>query len=163
MACDSRICSRLPTVHMSTLQRKATPGELLRFCMIPLLVLSAVGRCICVAGLYKLNEDTTSPCYQYSSTFSYRYDFGTWATFFIAPVLYLAALLHAWCSNDASTISGVFAAILNTFFVLNVGFEVVDISIVLYAQVISTTSDSQHFNCLILGGGVVCLCLINSS
>ena len=151
----------LPTVHLSTLQQKATPGELLRFCTIPLLVLSAVGWCVCIAGLYELNKDTTSPCYMYSSTFSYRYDFGTWATFFIAPILYLASLLHAWCSNDASTMSGVFAAIFNTFFVLNVGFEVVDISTVLYlqviAQVIPSTSDSQHFNGLILGGGVVCL------
>ena len=130
-----------------------------RFCTIPLLVLSAVGWCVCAAGLYKLNEDTTTPCYQYSSTFSYRYDFGTWATYFIAPILYLAALLHAWCSNDASTMSGVFAAIFNTFFVLNVDFEVVDISIVLYAQITPSTSDSQHFNgtSLDLGGGVVCL------
>ena len=144
----------LPTSG-STSQLKTTPGELLRFCTIAFLILSAVGWCVCITGLYKLNDNT-------ATIISYRYSFGTWATYFIPPFLYMAALLHAGFSGGASTMSGVFAAILNTLFVLNVGFTVVDITIVMYSQrrrsIFSfPTSDSQHNNSLILGGGVVCL------
>ena len=88
-----------------------------------------------------------------------------WATFFVIPVLYMAALLHAGFSGDASIMSGVFAAIFNVFFILSVGFKVLDISIVMYnfrdlPETLSFyTTDPQmtYTNNLILGGGVVCL------
>lgn len=37
-------------------QQKATPGELLRLCVIPVLVLSVVGWCVCIVGLHRLND-----------------------------------------------------------------------------------------------------------
>ena len=162
----------LPT---STSQLKASPGELVRACIVPVLVLSAIGWCVCVAGLYKLNDNTSTSSISSSTvtstTISERYDLGTWSTFFIVPILYLATLLHVGFSGDASTMSGVFAAILNTFFVLNVGFKVLNIAILLYYDARSraeysessyssyTSTDSEviySYN-LILGGGAVCL------
>ena len=161
--------TNLPT---STSQLKASPGELVRACIIPILVLSAIGWCVCVAGLNKLNDNTSSSSISSSTVTSTRiseprrYDFGTWSTFFIVPILYLATLLHAGFYGDASTMSGVFAAILNTFFVLNVGFKVLDIAILMYydaryraesSRFYSTDPEVIHSYNLILGGGVVCL------
>ena len=176
----------LPT---STSQLKATPGEIIRLCVIPLLVLSAVGWCVCVAGLYKSSGSDNGIVAVYSlfatrTSFNVPYEFGTWATFFIAPILYLAALLHAGCSGGASTMSGIFAAIMNTLFVLNVGYKLVDVSITKYKYSkfgldpltlsifsndfnIDASSDAalrseaeqtaNYINNLILGGGIVCL------
>ena len=82
----------LPT---STLQLKAklAIGELIRLCTIPLLIPSAVGWSVCTAGLYKLTD--RAAMYLYAITYSHYYDFGTWAVFFITPLLYLFSLLHA--------------------------------------------------------------------
>ena len=143
----------LPT---STPQLKAKLGELLRLCTIPLLVVSAIGWSVCAAGLYKLSDITAT----YTTVNPHQYDFGTWATFFITPLLFLAALLYAGCSGGASTMSGVFAAILNTFFVLNMGSTVVSVCIGKYLLDQSSSSipaEIRHNFDLILGGGVVCL------
>ena len=142
-------------------QLKALLGELLRICTIPLLVISVIGWCVCVAGLYKLSDAAATSVY--TTTNSHQYDFGTWAVFFATPLLFLAALLHAGCSGGASIMSGVFAAILNTFFILNMGSTVVSVCIAKYAVSLSTsrataeTRQTMHIYDLILGGGVVCL------
>ena len=139
----------------STSQMKAKLGELIRLCTIPLLVLSTVGWSVCTAGLYKLFDN--------AETYIYQYDFGTWATFFVTPLLYLAALFHAGCSGGASTMSGVFAAIFNIFFVLNMGSTVVGVCIVKYlldqstSSITAETRQAIYYTDLILGGGVVCL------
>ena len=112
--------------------------------------------------------------YLYAITYSHYYDFGTWAAFFITPLLYLVSLLHAGLSGDASIMSGVFAAILNIFFVLSMGYTLVSVSITKYLlrkyllsqSTLSITADSEFLNViqqiiyyadLVLGGGVVCL------
>ena len=150
----------------SNIQLKATLGEWLRLGTIPVLVLSAIGWCVCIAGLQKfldiVDNDSSS---RYIFTSLHQYSFGIWANFFIAPLLYLAALLYAGCSSDASTVSGVFAAIFNTFFVLSMGYAVVGVSIIKYSDSeirrsgFFTSSDPQEVynENLILGGGVVCL------
>ena len=142
------------------LTRSCRPSELLRFCAFPLIALSAIGWGVCTAGLYKIDESVAAS----GSTASFsllQYDFVTWSIFFITPLLYLATLLHAGCTGGAATMSGVFAAILNTFFVTNIGFTVIYISQEIYeashdsfSRVDSTT---MHNFGLGLGGGVVCL------
>ena len=144
----------------SASQLKATLGEWLRLCTIPVLILSAIGWCVCVAGFHKTFES--------NNTTSQNYPFGIWATFFIAPLLYLTALLHAGCSGDASTMSGIFAAILNTFFILNVPvYTVVAVSLVKYRRSLRLTlsrftvrepdPEEIHNENLVLGGSIVCL------
>ena len=141
----------------STSQVKAKFGELIRLSTVPLLILSAIGWAVCTAGLYRL-YDTDS-----LSMSTHRYDFGTWATFFVTPLLYFAALFHAGCSGGASTMSGVFAAIFNVFFVCQMGSIVVSVCIAKYSldQVDFTFTDEilqaiHNYN-LVLGGGIVCL------
>ena len=143
---------------LTTSTSQAKLGELLQICTIPLLVISVIGWCVCVAGLYKLFDAAATS--SYTITNSHQYDFGTWAVFFATPLLYLAALLHAGCAGGASTMSGVFAAILNTFFVLNMGSAVVSVCVGKYLLDQSTSSvpaETTHNFDLILGGGVVCL------
>ena len=135
----------------SSSQVKAAVSEWLRLCTIPVLFLSAIGWCVCVVGLHKLLENRVTHYYSIA-TFSQQYEFGIWANFFIAPLLYLAALLYAGCSGDASTMSGIFAAILNTFFVVSMGYVVVSVSSIKYLA-----SSAGVLSNLILGGGVVCL------
>ena len=165
-------------VPTSISQLKASRGELLRLCIIPLLVLSAVGWSVCVAGLYKISDIAASQSTSSSYTTTTRspesqlqYDFGTSAIFIAAPLLYLAALLHAGCPGDTGIMSGIFAAILNTFLVVNMGYKVVDISRTKYLESQTQTSSYDYYyniidesqraimynNNLILGGGVVCL------
>jgi hypothetical protein len=144
---------KLPT---STSQMKAKLGELIRLSTIPLLIISVVGWAVCTAGLYRLNDSTSSG----SRTIIHQYDFGTWATFFVTPILYFAAVFHAGCSGGASTMSGVFAAIFNVFFVLQMGEIVVYYCVIKYNvdQSTLTSSEQTLYNYdLILGGGIVCL------
>ena len=140
-------------VREFTSQMKAKLGELIRLGTIPFLILSAIGWAVCTAGLYRL--------YDSSSITTHRYDFGTWATFFVTPLLYFAALFHAGCSGGASTMSGVFAAIFNVFFVLNMGSTVVTVCIAKYTldqeSISSLSEESLHNINLALGGGIVCL------
>jgi hypothetical protein len=146
---------KLPT---STSQMKAKLGELIRLSTIPLLVLSAVGWAVCTAGLYRLSDIS-------SAIVTHQYDFGTWAIFFVTPILYFGAVFHAGCSGGASTMSGVFAAIFNVFFVLNLGSRVIGVCITKYIvnrEQISRFSAEEtrralYNSDLALGGGVVCL------
>ena len=140
----------------STSQAKAKLGELIRLSTVPLLILSAIGWAVCTAGLYRLYDSLL--------TSTHQYDFGTWATFFVTPLLYFAALFHAGCSGGASTMSGVFAAIFNVFFVLNMGSTVVAVCIAKYVldqESISSFSEEDlqtiHNINLTIGGGIVCL------
>lgn len=174
--CVIRECAN--SLSTSTSQEfKASPGELLRLCTIPLLVLSAVGWSVSVAGLYKISDIAASSRSGSSSRsldFQFQYDFATCVIFFVAPLLYLTSFLHAGCSGGASTMSGVFSSILNTFLVVNMGYKLVDISRTKYTQSQAPTSSYdyyynsdtyisdteraiRHNHSLILGGGVVCL------
>ena len=149
-----QLCVRGPS--RSRFELKATPGEMSRLCALPLLILSAIGWCVCVTGLHMFNKNSRCTPYVY----------GDWATISIPPLLYLAALLHAGCSGDASIMSGVFAAILNTFFVLNVGYTVVKTSFekeirIEYSRWFGPDSridpEDVHIDDLILGGSAACL------
>ena len=133
-------------------QAKAKLGELIRFSTVPLLILSAIGWAVCIAGLYRLNDTSTS----------HRYDFETWATFFVTPLLYFAALFHAVCSGGASTMSGIYAAIFNVFFVLSMGSRVVISCIAKYILTLdqsNLTFSEENINNFndVLGGGIACL------
>ena len=148
----------------STSQAKAKLGELIRLGTIPLLILSAIGWAVCTAGLYRFSDSINSLSSRSTTTYQTEYNFGTWATFFITPLLYFAALFHAGCSGGASTMSGVFAAIFNVFFVLNMGSTVVTFCIWKYTldqESISSFSEETlqiiHNIELGLGGGIVCL------
>ena len=142
----------------SSSQAKAKLDELIRLSTVPLLILSAIGWAVCTAGLYRLYDNNRS------SIIIQQYDFATWATFFVTPLLYFAALFHAGCSGDASTMSGVFAAIFNVFFVLNMGCTVVAVCIWKYTQSLDQSNstfqvseEDIHNSNLVLGGGIVCL------
>ena len=148
----------------STSQVKAKLGELIRLGTIPLLILSTIGWAVCAAGLYRFSDSISSlSSRSTSTTYQTEYNFGTWATFFVTPLLYFAALFHAGCSGGASTMSGVFAAIFNVFFVLNMGSTVVTFCVWKYTldqESFSSFSDLEeiiHNIDLGLGGGIVCL------
>ena len=166
-----------PCIVHSQSRVTCTQGEWLRLvCTTPVLILSAIGWCVCIVGWfiaglprYYYAEDIQPWSY---TTALLQYNSGLRATFFVAPLLYLAImmLLHTGCLGNTSTKSGVFAAILNTFLILNVGYTVVGVSIIkcsydLYlsnpsSQFIFYTTSPEEYNYiinLILGGGIACL------
>ena len=140
----------------SSSQAKAKLGELVRLSTVPLLILSVIGWAVCTAGLYRLND-------MYSSYYTIGlYNFETWATFFVTPLLYFAALFHAVCSGGASTMSGIYAAIFNVFFVLSMGSRVVISCIAKYILTLdqsNLTFSEENINNFndVLGGGIACL------
>ena len=60
--------------------------------------------CVCVCVCNWIIDD--------ESLLPHEYNFGFWATFFVGPLLFLPALLHAGGSGDASTMTGVFQHVL---------------------------------------------------
>ena len=127
-------------------RRPFTPG-IARVLSIPCIVLSFLGWCVFIAGLYK-GTDTTS-CF---------IPFYLSSVFVIAPLLYLAALLHAGCSGGASTVMGVFTSVLNMIYLYLMGSFVTDAAIVLYECNHDPGCDVVDVSLrLLLGGGVVSL------
>ena len=121
-------------------------SESVRLSIIPAMVLSTVGWGVYVGG-------------QHGMIWS-AYLFGHWSAVFTPPLMYLAALLHAGYTEDASTLMGIFASILNTFFVVGMGFSVTYAGNYLYTSghPASTEDDPYlHFFRLMLGGGMICL------
>ena len=86
-------------------------SESVRLSSIPAVLLSAVGWCVFIGGLH-------------SSTSSMSYLHGSWSAATITPLMYVAAVLHAGYTGKASILMGIFASILNTFFVVGMGFSV---------------------------------------
>ena len=129
-------------------------SESVRLSSIPATLLSAIGWCVFVGGLH----------YEYY----WAYYFGGWSAIFITLLMYLASLLHAGYTGKASSLMGIFASILNTFFVVGMGFSVTSAGKYLYKSphLLDTASSQQdiedikediYYNRLILGGGMVCL------
>ena len=134
-----------------------TPG-IARVLSVPCIVLSFLGWCVFSAGLYKrecrIDLDICFGAF-YSS-----------GVFVIAPLLYLAALLHAGCSGGASTIMRVFASILNIIYLYLIGSDVTDAAIMLYYCHGGDQGPEWPYLCydmhisaskILLGGGVVSL------
>ena len=126
-------------------------SESVRLSSIPAVLLSAVGWCVFIGGLH-------------SSTSSWSYLHGSWSAATITPLMYVAAILHAGCTGKASILMGIFASILNTFFVVGMGFSVTVEGSYLYQTLHQHTGeysqkdrDSIHSGLLVLCGGVVCL------
>ena len=123
-----------------------TPG-LGRILCIPCVILSAIGWCIYTGGVYN----------------SLPWDmFYITPTFIIPPLAYLTALLHAGCSGGASTVMGVFTAVLNMLFLSFMGERLALNAINLHSEKCESYSIYYHMNkCyydrLILAGGVLCL------
>lgn len=96
-----------------------TPG-LARIFSVPFIILSAVGWCVFVAGADKLpNLSLLNPAYPTSQSL---FDLSFYGSMVVGPLLFLAALLHAGCLRGASTVMGVFTAILQTVYVVFMGF-----------------------------------------
>lgn len=88
-----------------------TPG-VARGLSIPFIALSAVGWCVFVAGIER-SMQIPSPVDQL--------ELANYGAIVTGPLLFLAALLHAGCSREASTAMGVFASILSTVYVVFMG------------------------------------------
>lgn len=131
-------------VHRPSRRWPFTPG-LGRILCIPCVILSAVGWCIFVGATYNKNHQEL---------------FLT--VFFIIPLLaYLAALLHAGCSGGASTIMGVFTAILNMLFLSFMGDETISAAIELHSGNCKDVWWYYYKGCyydkIALGGCILCL------
>ena len=124
-------------------------SESVRLSSIPAVLLSAVGWCVFIGGLH-------------SSTSYWNYvTHGSWSATTITPLMYVAAILHAGNTGKASFLM---ASILNTFFVVGMGFSVTVEGSYLYQTLHQHTGeysqedrDSIHSGLLMLCGGVVCL------
>ena len=121
-----------------------TPG-LGRILCIPCVILSVVGWCVYTGGVYNSN---TWPLFL----------FYTDPNFIVPPLLYLAALLHAGCSGGASTIMGVFTAILNMLFLSFMGvYTTTSAMSIRYGDCKYTDFHGCYYEKFILGGGITCL------
>jgi hypothetical protein len=127
-------------------------SESVRLSSIPAILLSAVGWCVFLGGLHS------------NTRWGYVYTHGSWSAATITPLMYVAAVLHAGYTGKASTLMGVFASILNIFFVIGMGFSVVAQGNNLYrilhqhsGEYSQEEQDSIHSGRLMLGGGVICL------
>ena len=135
-------------IHRLSAQRRRhwpfTPG-LGQILCIPCIVLSAVGWCVYIGGVYN-----TLPW----DVFYIR------PAFIIPPLAYLAALLHAGCSGGASTIMGVFTAILNMLFLTFMGESITLNAINLHSNSCESYDlyrNGCYYDRFILAGGVLCL------
>ena len=126
-------------------------SESVRLSSIPAVLLSAVGWCVFIGGLH-------------SSTSYLNYVHGGWSAATITPLMYVAAILHAGYTGKTSILMRIFASILNTFFVVGMGFSVTVEGSYLYQTLHQHTGeysqedrDLIHSGLLMLCGGVVCL------
>lgn len=134
-------------VHSPSIRRRRlpfTPG-LGRILCIPCVILSAIGWCVYTGGVYNMLP---------WDVFYIR------PAFIIPPLAYLAALLHAGCLGGASTIMGVFSAILNMLFLSFMG-ESIALNAINLRSNDCEFYDLYHNGCyydrFILAGGVLCL------
>ena len=130
-------------------------SESVRLSSIPAMLLSAIGWCVYVGGVHH-------------NGLYWGYQVGGWTVVVVTPLMYLASILHAGYTGKASSLMGIFAAILNTFFVVDVGFSVTTAGKYLYnsLQILTPTLQQEvedrlkydvYYHRLILGGGIVCL------
>ena len=116
-----------PANRRSRISKKCpfTPG-VARGLSIPFLILSAVGWCVFVAGIQR-TKTSFFPDEQ-------AYQLGNYGAIVVGPLLFLAALLHAGCSGEASTVMGVFASLLSSVYVVFMGSMVTVIGKAFYSK-----------------------------
>ena len=123
-----------------------TPG-FGRILCIPCVILSAVGWCVYIGGYFNLTLFTLNMIW-YSNP-----------TFILAPLSFLAALLHA---GSASTVMGAFTAVLNMLFLSFMGSDISWMARSLHygtceSDISLYNIDVCYYDKLVLGGGIVCL------
>ena len=133
-------------------------SEAVRLASIPAMLLSAIGWGTFMGGLFiNMNVVLIGLCL-----------LGSWSAVIITPFMYLVSLFHAGCTGMTSTVLGIIASILNTFFIVGMGFSVTFTGQFLYlitlehvAAVLDYTQldvEEMKNHCrIMLGGGVVCL------
>lgn len=102
-----------------------------RILSIPLVIVSTVGWCIYIVGVYRLSYLIPFNIHirlNFKSTFNLSF-YGSIA---LGPFLFLAALLHAGCLRGASTVMGVFTSILHMVYVILMGYNVTEIGRSIY-------------------------------
>lgn len=130
-------------------------SESVRLSSIPAMLFSAVGWCVFIRGLH------------YEEHLLLSFSHGGWSAATITPLMYFVAILHAGSSGKASTLMGIVASILNTFFVIGMGYLVTIEGSSLYQSLHQHSDDYEysqegevdaiHSSRLMLSGGVVCL------
>ena len=60
------------------------------------------------------------------------YLIGGWSAVTVTPLMYLVSLFYAGCMGKASTVLGIIASLLNTFFIVGMGFSVTFTGVFLY-------------------------------
>ena len=123
-----------------------TPG-VARILSVPFIILSVIGWCVFVVGVYKL-PDLESNAYDTSQSLFYFSFYGSMVT---GPLLYLAALLHAGCSGGANTVMGVFTSVLHTLYIVFMGFVVTEFGRYIY---FSCQESTLSLNCSLLHSSI---------
>ena len=128
-------------------------SESVRLFGILAMLFSAVGWVIFMGGLFNMN------------IMALTYLLCGWSAVFITPFMYFVSLFHAGCTGNASTVLGIFASILNTFFIVGMGFSVT-LSCALFfypippklaAEAQLDVEEIKRYCRIMLGGAVVCL------
>ena len=145
-------------------------SESVRLASILAMLLSAIGWGTFMGGLFNMYLPLKM-----------TYILDGWSAVLITPFMYLVSLFHAGCTRMASTVLGIVASILNTFFIVGMGFSVTFVGQLLYlitefpmfAAILEAAASSCETGAvsipkldveemkknsrLMLGGGVVCL------
>ena len=145
-------------------------SESVRLSSILAMLLSAIGWGTFMGGLFNMYVPLKM-----------AYILGGWSAVIITPLMYLVSLFHAGCTRMASTVLGIVASILSTFFIVGMGFSVTFAGELLYlitefpvfAAVLEAAASSggagavtipqldveemKKNSRLMLGGGVICL------
>ena len=88
-------------------------SESVRLASILAMLLSAIGWGTFMGGLFNMYLPLKM-----------TYILGGWSAILITPFMYPVSLFHAGCTRTASTVLGIVASILNTFFIVGMGFSV---------------------------------------
>ena len=135
-------------------------SESVRLASILAMLLSAIGWGVYMGGLFNMENIIITVLLL----------LGGWGAVIIPPFMYLASLFHAGCTGKASTVLGIIASILNTFFIVGMGFSVTFTAVFLYQIIFEVAAAKlvlislqldvekvKKHNFVMLSGGVVCL------
>ena len=93
---------------------------------IPFVILSFAGWVVFIYGVHLMPM---------THSYSFPYDLGYWGAILPALLLYLAALLHAWCSNNvASIMLGIFTSLLSMLFLVCMGQVIHQVGINIFCR-----------------------------
>lgn len=122
-----------------------------RITSIACIVLSAISWCVYIVGEHSVNVN-------YGKYIVVRglYSLNEAGTFFVPPLLFVAALLHAGCAGDAGSVIGAFVSILHMLFTIFMGCVVVNYSLAIH-QYHVFCQDNYIAVKQILGGSVASL------